>query len=167
MTLVETDDDSLLGTGGAGAISLPMDTPNYTPGSLNISDPRSGQPYFNSALVFTRETLGTLGNSRRRFFSGPGLEQLGHRASERHNDQGRNEAEFRAELSMLSITRNLVTGRKRQRSLPLIRMGSSPDLGWSARESAANHAAFAEAALLVLLARHSCWLRARAERVAS
>jgi len=72
VTLFETDDMSLLGTGGAGAISLSIDVPNYTPGSLHISDPRSGNPYFNTSL-FSAETLGTLGNSRRRFFSGPGL----------------------------------------------------------------------------------------------
>jgi hypothetical protein len=73
VTLVEVEDNSLLGTSSAGAISLPVDTPNYTPGSLGISDPRSGQkPYFNTSL-FSTETLGSLGNSRRRFFSGPGL----------------------------------------------------------------------------------------------
>ena len=72
VTLLETDDNSLLGTSSAGAISLPVDTPNFTPGSLNISDPRSGKPYFNTAL-FSQEALGTLGTSRRRFFSGPGL----------------------------------------------------------------------------------------------
>lgn len=72
VTLVETDDNSLLGTSSAGAIGLPVDTPNYTPGSLAIADPRSGNPYFNTAL-FSPEGLGTLGTSRRRFFSGPGL----------------------------------------------------------------------------------------------
>jgi hypothetical protein len=72
VTLIETDDNSLLGTSSAGAISLPVDTPNYTPGSMNFSDPRSGNPYFNTAL-FSPETLGTLGTARRRFFSGPGL----------------------------------------------------------------------------------------------
>jgi hypothetical protein len=72
VTLVETDDNSLLGTSGAGAISLPVDTPNYAPGSLNFSNPRSGSPYFNTAL-FSPEALGTLGTARRRFFSGPGL----------------------------------------------------------------------------------------------
>jgi hypothetical protein len=72
VTLIETDDNSLLGTSSAGAISLPVDTPNYTPGSLNFGDPRSGNPYFNTAL-FSPETLGTLGTARRRFFSGPGL----------------------------------------------------------------------------------------------
>ena len=72
VTLIETDDNSFLGTSSAGAISLPVDTPNYTPGPLNISDPRSGKPYFNTSL-FSPEAPGTLGNARRRFFSGPGL----------------------------------------------------------------------------------------------
>jgi hypothetical protein len=82
VTLVETDGGSYLGTGGAGAIGLPIDTPNFTPGSLHKNDPRNGTvPYFNTSL-FSSEfkqidpvTIigGTLGNSRRRFFSGPGL----------------------------------------------------------------------------------------------
>jgi hypothetical protein len=73
VTLIETDDNSLLGTSSAGAISLPIDTPNYVPGSLNITDPRNNQkPYFNTSL-FAPETPGNLGNSRRRFFGGPGL----------------------------------------------------------------------------------------------
>jgi hypothetical protein len=72
VTLTETDDRSVLGTRGAGAISLPVDTPNFTPGSLSIKDPRSGQPYFNTSL-FSLEDLGHLGTSSRRFFGGPGL----------------------------------------------------------------------------------------------
>jgi hypothetical protein len=73
VTLVETDDNSLLGTAGAGAISLPIDTPAFTEGSLNISDPRSATtPYFNTTL-FSPEAFGTLGNARRRFFAGPGI----------------------------------------------------------------------------------------------
>jgi hypothetical protein len=82
VTLVETDGGSYLGTGGAGAIGLPIDTPDFTPGSLHKNDPRNGTvPYFNTSL-FSSEfkqidpvTIigGTLGNSRRRFFSGPGL----------------------------------------------------------------------------------------------
>ncbi|MGB8011369.1 MAG: carboxypeptidase regulatory-like domain-containing protein [Terriglobales bacterium] len=71
VTMVETDDNSLLGTGSAGAISLPIDTPNFAGGSVHTSNPRSG-PYFNPSL-FSPETLGTLGNSRRRFFYGPGI----------------------------------------------------------------------------------------------
>ena len=42
VTLIETDDNSLLGTSSAGAISLPIDTPNFMPGSLQITNPRSG-----------------------------------------------------------------------------------------------------------------------------
>jgi hypothetical protein len=73
VTLVETDDNSLLGTAGAGAISLPIDTPSFSGGSLSKGDPRlATSPYFNTSL-FAPEALGTLGNSRRRFFSGPGL----------------------------------------------------------------------------------------------
>jgi hypothetical protein len=97
VTLVETDDNSLLGTSGAGAISLPIDTPNYTPGSLNISDPRSGQPYFNTAL-FTPELKGTLGNSRRRFFAGPGLNNWDIALLKDTMIKEGINAEFRAEL---------------------------------------------------------------------
>jgi hypothetical protein len=52
---------------------VPVDVPNYTPGSV-IADtnPRHGQPYFNVSL-FTQEQLGQFGDSRRRFFHGPGL----------------------------------------------------------------------------------------------
>jgi len=62
----------LLGTSGAGAISLAVDTPEYTPGSLNFTNPRTGVPYFNTAL-FSLEPLGQVGNSQRRFFAGPGI----------------------------------------------------------------------------------------------
>jgi hypothetical protein len=87
----------LLGTSSAGAISLPVDTPNFTPGSLNISDPRSGKPYFNTAL-FSQEALGTLGTSRRRFFSGPGLNNWDIAfLKDTRIKEGFN-AEFRAEL---------------------------------------------------------------------
>src|SRR5262249_39498303 len=42
VTMVETDDASLLGTGGAGAISLPIDVPFYSGGSVHVGDPRNG-----------------------------------------------------------------------------------------------------------------------------
>ena len=70
VTLVEVDDLSLSGTAFAG--NNPVDTPNYTQGNLQHNNPRSGRPYINTAL-FTTETLGQLGNARRRFFHGPGL----------------------------------------------------------------------------------------------
>jgi hypothetical protein len=70
--MLENDDNSLLGTSGSGPIQLPIDTPNYTPGPLHFTDPRSRQPYFNTSL-FSPESLGQLGNSPRFFFHGPGL----------------------------------------------------------------------------------------------
>jgi hypothetical protein len=74
VTLTENDDNSLI-----GANAIPLDVPNYTKGAplLINKNPRTGLPYFNNAIdgtgVFTTEAVGFLGNSRRRFFHGPGL----------------------------------------------------------------------------------------------
>jgi len=97
VTLIETDDNSLLGTSSAGAIGLPVDTPNYTPGSLSITDPRSGKPYFNTSL-FSPEGLGTLGTARRRFFGGPGLNNWDIALLKDTAVTERVNAEFRVEL---------------------------------------------------------------------
>jgi hypothetical protein len=72
VTMLETNDNSLLGTAGSGPIQLPTDTPNFAGGSLAFSNPRSGKPYFNTSL-FSLESLGQLGNASRRFFHGPGI----------------------------------------------------------------------------------------------
>jgi len=80
----ESDDNSMLGTSSTGQ-GNPIDEPNRAPGSLNFKDPRTEvlpgasstqclngcNPYFNTAL-FSTEALGTVGNSSRRFFGGPG-----------------------------------------------------------------------------------------------
>jgi hypothetical protein len=53
-----------------------VDTPYYLPGNLEIErDPRNGHPAFNTALFPSDVTpyLGQMGNARRRFFYGPGL----------------------------------------------------------------------------------------------
>src|SRR5262249_50076180 len=73
VTLIETDDHSLLGTSGTGPIPLPVDTPNFAGGSLGITNPRTSpnHTYFNIAL-FTASALGQEGNANRRFFHGPG-----------------------------------------------------------------------------------------------
>jgi len=78
--VLETDDHSMLGTGGTGQ-GNDIDEPNRALGSLNFKNPRtevlpsSGQPgqnpYFNTGL-FSLEPVGQLGNSSRRFFGGPG-----------------------------------------------------------------------------------------------
>lgn len=81
VTMVETDDQSLTGTGGGGGGGT-NDVPNYKPGSLQRgADPRacvknpSCKPYFNTSL-FSQETEGVIGNSMPRFFSGPGINNL-------------------------------------------------------------------------------------------
>jgi Carboxypeptidase regulatory-like domain len=78
VTMTETDDYSLLGTGGGGSGGT-VDVPNYSPGKLDVgANPRACvnnpacKPYFNTSL-FSHEVLGQLGNSIPRFFSGPGL----------------------------------------------------------------------------------------------
>ncbi len=69
ITLSENDDYSLI-----GANAVPLDVPNYSGGGPILADtnPRHPNSYFNTSL-FSLETLGTLGNSRKRFFHGPGL----------------------------------------------------------------------------------------------
>src|SRR5580704_13345241 len=72
VTLVENDDHSLLGTGFGGPITLAVDTPDFV-GPLQITDPRkTGGQYFSPA-AFGPSALGTQGDSRRRFFHGPGI----------------------------------------------------------------------------------------------
>jgi hypothetical protein len=74
----ENDDRSLLGTRFTGPTSQGIDEPDFTPGPLNITDPRKydpatgANPYFNESL-FAQEPLGRLGTSSREFFHGPGL----------------------------------------------------------------------------------------------
>jgi hypothetical protein len=68
VTLSEDDDNSLIGANAA-----PVDVPNFSGGKvLADTNPRHNQPYFNVSL-FSNEQLGQFGNSRRRFFHGPGL----------------------------------------------------------------------------------------------
>ena len=97
VVIYEADDHSLLGTAFTGPIILDVDTPNYTPGSLNITNPRSGQPYFNTSL-FSLENLGQLGNSRRRFFHGPGINNFDMALVKNTLLTERMNLEFRAEF---------------------------------------------------------------------
>jgi TonB dependent receptor len=76
VTLYNPTDTSLLGTFGNGVNNNLLDTPNYTPGCpLNINhDPAKG-PAFNTSC-FSLPALGQLGNTPRRFFYGPGIENF-------------------------------------------------------------------------------------------
>jgi len=68
ISLTENDDNSLI-----GANAVPVDVPNFAGGAvLATTNPRKGGTYFNTSL-FSNEQLGQFGNSSRRFFHGPGL----------------------------------------------------------------------------------------------
>ena len=76
VTLYNNTDSSLLGSMPNGINNNGVDTPYYIPGNLEVnSNPRNGRPAFNTSLFPTNVTpyLGELGNARRRFFYGPGL----------------------------------------------------------------------------------------------
>jgi Carboxypeptidase regulatory-like domain/TonB dependent receptor len=97
VTLLELDDNSLTGTNCAGPNCNGIDEPNYAPGKLNFTNPRSGQPYFNTSL-FTSEEIGQLGNSSRRFFHGPGINNWDVALLKEFPVYDRMHIEFRAEF---------------------------------------------------------------------
>ena len=74
VTLLNYGDNSLLGTEPNGVNNFGADEPQFRPGPLDLnSNPRNGALYFNTAL-FSLQPLGQPGNARRRFFSGPGID---------------------------------------------------------------------------------------------
>ena len=76
VTLLNNNDTSLLGTIPNGINNNGVDTPAFTGASLSLHrDPRHGAAVFD-ASQFSLPALGTMGNARRRFFSGPGLENF-------------------------------------------------------------------------------------------
>ena len=103
VTLLELDDNSLVGTPCAGPNCNGIDVPNYTPGPSNYSDPRkcvnnpNCPPYFNTSL-FTSEQLGQLGNALRRFFRGPGINNWDMALLKEFTVNERMHVEFRAEF---------------------------------------------------------------------
>jgi hypothetical protein len=76
VTLVNNNDTSLLGTIPNGINNNGVDTPQWTGSSLGLkTNPRGNTAMFD-ATQFSLPALGTMGNARRRFFSGPGLENF-------------------------------------------------------------------------------------------
>jgi hypothetical protein len=73
VTMINNGDNSLIGTNPNGVNNSSIDEPDYNGGPLNLNhNPRrDGNNYFN-ASVFSMNALGTAGNSKRRFFYGPG-----------------------------------------------------------------------------------------------
>ncbi len=99
VTLVETDDQSLLGTAFGGPITLPVDTPNQV-GPVHKSNPRdsaTGTQYFNPS-AFGQSALGQEGDSSRRFFHGPGINNWDFALVKNTTITERSNLQFRAEF---------------------------------------------------------------------
>ena len=76
VTLLNNNDTSLLGTIPNGINNNGVDTPEWSGKTLHINtNPRGGAAVFD-ASQFSLPALGTMGNARRRFFSGPGWKIL-------------------------------------------------------------------------------------------
>jgi hypothetical protein len=92
ITLSENDDNSLIGANAA-----PVDVPNYAGGPvLGDTNPRNNNPYFNVGQ-FSNEALGQFGNSRRRFFHGPGLNNFNMALAKETNLTESKQLQFRLE----------------------------------------------------------------------
>lgn len=97
VTLMNNNDTSLLGTIPNGINNNGVDTPEWNGGALHIeTNPRGGSAVFD-ATQFSLPELGTLGNARRRFFSGPGMESVDATISKNLLVSETRALEFRAE----------------------------------------------------------------------
>jgi hypothetical protein len=97
VTLLNNNDTSLLGTIPNGINNNGVDTPAWSGRSLRLNNnPRNGRPVFDASQL-TLPALGTLGNARRRFFSGPGSDNLDATLSRTLRLEGPHALEFRAE----------------------------------------------------------------------
>jgi carboxypeptidase family protein len=101
VTLVETDDQSLLGTSFGGPIVLPVDTPNLV-APVKTLDPRKsacpGPCLFFDPSSFNGSALGQEGNANRRFFHGPGVNNWDFALLKSTRLNERFTMQFRAEL---------------------------------------------------------------------
>jgi carboxypeptidase family protein len=101
VTIVETDDQSLLGTSFGGPIVLPVDTPNLV-APVKTLDPRKsacpGPCLFFDPSSFNGSALGQEGNANRRFFHGPGVNNWDFALLKNTQLTERFSLQFRAEL---------------------------------------------------------------------
>ena len=97
VTLLNNNDTSLLGTIPNGINNNGVDTPEWNGGTLHLNaNPRGGAAVFDSSQ-FSLPALGTMGSARRRFFSGPGMENLDATISRQFAISESRSFEFRAE----------------------------------------------------------------------
>jgi hypothetical protein len=101
ITLVEIDDQSLLGTAFGGPIPLSGDTPNLV-ATVHTLDPRNsacpGACLFFDPSSFQGSALGQEGNANRRFFRGPGVNNWDFAVLKSTQLNERFALQFRAEL---------------------------------------------------------------------
>jgi hypothetical protein len=99
---MNNNDTSLLGASPNGINNNGVDTPDWSGKSLSLrTNPRGGQAVFDASQL-TLPALGTLGNARRRFFSGPGLENMDATLSRTLHMKEKRTIEFRAEAFNLA-----------------------------------------------------------------
>jgi hypothetical protein len=101
ITIVETDDQSLLGTNFGGPIPLNVDTPNLV-APVHKLDPRKsrcpGACLFFDPSSFQGSALGVEGTANRRFFHGPGVNNWDFAVLKNTQLTERFNLQFRAEL---------------------------------------------------------------------
>ena len=74
VTFASQSDNYLVQVQNNGVNATSIDMPNYDGSGYKINhNPRNGRPWFNTA-AFTPTALGTQGNSKRRMFYGPGID---------------------------------------------------------------------------------------------
>jgi hypothetical protein len=91
VTLSEGDDASLCGCDG-------IDTPNWNGQPIHFLDPRKPGNLFFDPSPFSPEELGHIGNTKRRFFHGPGFNQWDLALHKNTRITERTLLEFRAEF---------------------------------------------------------------------
>jgi hypothetical protein len=97
VTLLNNNDTTLLGTIPNGINNNGIDTPQWSGRSLSLhTNPRGGAAVFDASQL-TLPALGTMGNARRRFFSGPGMENVDATLSRNFFVEGGRALEVRAE----------------------------------------------------------------------
>ena len=97
VTLLNNNDTSLLGTIPNGINNNGIDTPQWSGASLSLhTDPRNSRAVFDASQL-TLPALGTMGNARRRFFSGPGMENFDATLSRSFSVHEGHVMEFRVE----------------------------------------------------------------------
>ena len=98
VTVIETDDRSLLGTSFGGPIILPVDTPNLL-SSVQLMNPRNNpNHYFFTTSSFGADNLGQEGTANRRSFHGPGINNWDFALLKNTQLTERLNLQFRAEL---------------------------------------------------------------------